>query len=101
MRINDILLNVFSFWIWGRLREIRYNSIEGQILGEVVNVINGFPNFKEEIKNKLNIEGALQFIKVIFNETLDSLLKYQNYLNEDIDTYINKLVHYTFINGLD
>ena len=78
-----------------------YNSIEGQILGEVVEVINGFPNFKEEIKNKLNIEGAREFIKVIFNETLDSLLKYQNDLSEDIDTYINKLIHYTFINGLD
>jgi len=78
-----------------------YNSIEGQILGEVVEVINGFPNFKEEIKNKLNIEGALEFIELIFNETLDSLLKYQNDLNEDFDMYINQLIHYTFINGFD
>ena len=78
-----------------------YNLIEQQILGEVVSVIDSFPDFKEEIKNQLNIEGALEFIELIFNETLDSLLKYQNDLNEDFDMYINQLIHYTFINGFD
>ena len=78
-----------------------YNLIEEKILEDIQNIVDTFPDIKEIIKEKLDIENTLEYIKSILEETKDLLLKYKNDLNEDYDSYINKLMHYTYINGLD
>ena len=78
-----------------------YNLIEEKILGKILTIIDTFPDFQKVIKEKLLIENTLEYIKFIFEKTRDSLLKYQEDLNDDYDSYINKLIHYTYINGLD
>ena len=66
-----------------------YNIIENKILQKIVIITNNFPDFSEIIKAKL-----IEKIHYL-------LLKYENDLNNDYDSYINKLIHYTYINGLE
>ena len=61
-----------------------YNLIEEQLLGEIISVTDTFPDFKQIIKEKLEIENSLEFIKSIYEETKDLLLKYQDDLNDVI-----------------
>jgi len=78
----------------------KYNLIEKQILIGIINITDNFPDFSKIAKEKLNIEGILEYIKLIKEELKITLLKYEKDLNDDYDTYINKLIHFTYINGL-
>ena len=81
--------------------KLQYNIIENKILEKVLNITNNFPDFSIIIKEKLAIYDILELIKLTIEYLQNSLLKYQNDLNNDYDSYINKLIHYTYINGLN
>ena len=106
-KVSDIPFNeLYSFLkdvLEPPILEIKreYNIIEEEILGEIQPIFETFPSLKDVIKGKLEIENIVEYIKFIFEKMKDSLLKYQVDLNEDYDSYINKLIHYTYINGLD
>ena len=79
----------------------QYNSIEEKILEKLLNIINNFPDFNKIIKENLAIYDIFDSIKILAETIEELLLKYQDDLNDDYDTYINKLIHYTYINELD
>ena len=81
--------------------KIQYNSIEEKILEKVLNIVKSFPDFYEIIKEKLALYDIFDSINLLAENIQVLLLKYQDDLNDDYDTYINKLIHYTYINGLD
>ena len=78
----------------------KYNLIEKQILIGIINITDNFPDFSKITKEKLNIEDILEYIKLIIEELKITLLKYENDLNDDYDSCVNKLIHFTYINGL-
>ena len=80
--------------------KIKYNLIEEQILEKVLVITNNIPDYREAFKETLQIEDIFSSIEYIISEIKDSLLKYQDALYEDYNSYINKLIHYTYINGL-
>ena len=79
----------------------QYNLIEEGILGQILVITDNFPDVRQTIKEKLAIEDILEYIKLMSVEIKDLFLKYHNDLNDDFDSYINKLIHYTYINGLN
>ena len=81
--------------------KVQYYSIEEKILEKVLKIINSFPDFNKIIKENLAIYDIFESISLLSEKIPDLLLKYQDELNDDYDTYINKLIHYTYINGLD
>ena len=79
----------------------KYNTIEETLLNEIIKIINGFPDYFLIIKNKLNLESIDEKIKLISNEIGKIFIEYKDILFEDINSYINKLVHYSYIKGLN
>ena len=77
-----------------------YNIIEVKILEKIINITDNFPDFSLIIKEKLRIYDILELISELIEQLRYLLLKYENDLNTDYDNYINKLIHYTYINGL-
>ena len=78
----------------------QYNLIEQDILGQILMITDNFPDFRQIIKEKLAIEDILEYIKYMSEEIKEILLQYHSDLNDEYDSYINKLIHYTYINGL-
>jgi len=78
----------------------QYNSIEERLLNEIIKIINNFPDFLPIIKEKLYLELILNNASITNEYIKELFIKYKDILNEDFLSYINKLVHYTYINGL-
>ena len=78
----------------------QYNLIEEDILGKILIITENFPDFRQIIKEKLAIEDILEYIKFISEKIKEILLQYHSHLNDEYDSYINKLIHYTYISGL-
>jgi len=78
----------------------QYNLFEEDILGKILIITENFPDFRQIIKEKLAIEDLLEYFKFISEEIKEILLQYHSYLNDEYDSYINKLIHYTYISGL-
>ena len=97
--LDDFITNILS----PPISEIKaqYYSIEEKILEKVLKIVNSFPDFNKIIKENLAIYDIFESISLLSEKIPDLLLKYQDDLNDDYDTYINKLIHYTYINGLD
>ena len=104
-KVSDIPFNqLYSFLkdvLEPPILEIKkeYESIEEYILENLQNVINTSPDFKEIIKEKLDIQNTLDYIKLITENIKNLLLQYYFDIDDDYDTYINQLIHYTYING--
>ena len=98
-QLNSFIKNVLE----PPLQEIKnhYNLIEEKILEKVLNITKEFPDFSEIIKEKIAIYDIIELIKVLIEKMKYLLLNYQKELNDDYYSYINKLIHYTYINGLD
>jgi len=79
----------------------KYNTIEETLLNEIMKIVNGFPDYFSIIKRKLNLELINDQINLIINEIDKIFIEYKKVLFEDTDSYINKLVHYTYIKGLN
>ena len=79
----------------------KYNTIEETLLNEIIKIVNGFPDYFSIIKSKLNLELINDQINLTSNEIDKIFIEYKNILFEDTDSYINKLVHYSYIKGLN
>ena len=62
-----------------------------------MSIIESFPDYLRIIKNKFNLYNN---ISLFFYYTIEFLINYTEILDKDLKSYINKLVHYIFINGL-
>ena len=77
----------------------KYNSIEEQLLNRIQTLAEEFPDCYSEIKNNL-LGNKIESIDLLTNEINSTLIEYQNDLINDIKSYINKLIHFTYIDGL-
>ena len=77
-----------------------YNKIEENLLNEIIKIIENFPDYYSIIKNEFDFESKINNITNYFELTNAIFLEYINILNKDLESYINKLIHYTFIDGL-
>jgi len=78
----------------------QYNSIEERLLNELLNIITKFPDNLQIVKDRLDLEFILNYISTSNEYIKDILIEYKDILNEDFLSYINKLIHFTYINGL-
>ena len=78
----------------------QYNLIENEILGTISDSVENFPDYISIIKNMLYINEIFNHIASLYDIIKDLLIKYGDDLDNDINTYINKLIHFTYINGL-
>ena len=78
---------------------IKYNSIEEELLNRTQALANQFPDCYSEIKEKL-LKTKLEIIDNSTDEINLTLFEYQDILVNDIKSYLNKLIHFTYIDGL-
>ena len=78
----------------------KYNIIEEALINEIIKIIDGFPDYFSLIKTKLNLESINEKINLISNEFDKIFNEYKDILFEDINSYINKIVHYSYIKGI-
>ena len=77
----------------------KYNNIEEELLNRTKAIAEDFPDCYSEIKTNL-LGTKINFTEHYINQINFNLYNYQNILTNDIETYINKLIHFTYINGL-
>ena len=78
----------------------QYNTIEERLLNELIRIINEFPDFFEVLRNKLKLHMIHKNISSYIEEVNELFSNYSNILIKEYQSYINKLIHYTYINGL-
>ena len=106
LNISDKPFNILYEFIHNNLEpplvliQEQYNSIEERLLKELFNIIDNFPNYYLVVKDLLDLEGMNENITPYINCVNSTLLNYSEILDYDIKTYINKLMHYSYINGL-
>ena len=96
--INNFINNILE----PPLLEIknRYDIIEKTILDEMADSINNFPDYITILEGMLQINNIFNYIESIYNIIKDLLINYGNEFDIDSTSYINKLIHFTYINGL-
>ena len=105
LNISDEPFNILYEFIHNHLEpplvEIKnqYNSIEKRLLDELINILNSFPNYYLRVQEILDLVGMNQNLTFINNNTNNTFFEYIEILDADIKSYINKLIHYTYING--
>ena len=77
-----------------------YNNIEDKLLNKIFNITNSFPDYYSIVKERLNLEFIYENITSYFNIVKSEFEEYEKILTNDFKSYVNKLIHYTFINGL-
>ena len=82
------------------LIKTEYNTIEDRLLKELIEIINSFPNFYLQLKDTLDLEMMNKNITPFIVYSNNTIFDYIEILENDIKSYINKLIHYTYINGL-
>ena len=69
-------------------------------MDKVFNITNSFPDYYSIVKERLNLEFIYENITSYFNIVKNEFEEYEKNLTNDFKSYVNKLIHYTFINGL-
>ena len=77
----------------------QYNSIEERLLAEIEKIVNTFPDNYLFVREKLGLELIHDNISFIIENLRELFKEYNTILYEDLMSYLNKLVHYTYING--
>ena len=98
----EIINNFISNILEPPLLEIknRYDIIEKTILDEMADSINNFPDYITILEGMLQINNIFNYIESIYDIIKDLLINYGNEFDIDSTSYINKLIHFTYINGL-
>ena len=78
-----------------------YNIIEDNLLNKTIGLIRDFPDYYSKIKQGLNLESLIDNITIYYNYTKELLMNYTDVLDQDLQLYIKKLIHFTFIDGLN
>ena len=106
LKISEKPFNILYYFIHNNLEppllliKEQYNSIEERLLNEIIKIINNFPDVLPIIEDKLNLELILNNISITNEYIKELFIEYKDILNEDFLSYINKLIHFTYINGL-
>ena len=106
LKISEKPFNILYYFIRNDLEppltliKEQYNSIEERLLNELIKIITNFPDNLQIVKEKLGLEYILNYISTSNEYLKDIFIEYKDILNEDFLSYINKLVHFTYINGL-
>jgi len=106
-KITDEPFNILNKFIKENLEspllliKNKYNTIEEALLNKILKIVNEFPDFFSIIKSKLNLESINDEINLISKKIDNIFIEYKDILFDDINSYINKLVHYTYIKGLN
>ena len=104
--ISDNPFNKLSIFIFDyiqpplKLIKDQYNEIEKKLLDKIFNITSTFPDYYSIIKDKLNLEFIYGNISSFFEIVKNEFYEYAEILTEDFNSYLNKLIHYTLINGL-
>ena len=77
----------------------QYNTIEVRLLEEITKIVKTFPDNYLFVREKLGFELIIDNITLIIENVTELFEEYNNILIDDLISYINKLIHYTFING--
>ena len=77
----------------------KYNSIEEDLINQIKNIAENFPDCYSEVKNNL-LGNKIDLIDFDTDAITSTLFNYENDLVEDIESYLNKLIHYIYIDGL-
>ena len=77
----------------------KYNFIEEELLNRVQTLAEQFPDCYSEVKENL-LGTKIETIDGLEYQINPSLFDYQNILINETKDYINKLIHYIYINGL-
>ena len=77
----------------------KYNYIEEQILEVITSISDNFPDCYSIVRDNF-INNRIEDIYNYITEINETILEYKDLLNEDIESYINKLSYHSFINGL-
>ena len=78
----------------------KYNSIEEDLINRTREIVENFPDCFSLVKENL-IGNKTEMIDNFTNQINLTLLEYKNLFNEDIERYINKLIHFIYIDGLN
>ena len=106
LNISDKPFNILYEFIHNHLEpplvaiKEQYNSIEERLLNELINILNSFPNYYLRVQEILDLQGMNQNLTLLNSYVNDTIFDYIELLDQDIKSYINKLIHYTYINGL-
>ena len=106
LNISDEPFNILTEFIEGNLEpplnliKEQYRTIEERLLNETFAIIDRFPNYYLTVKEKLDLEMMNENITPYINYANETIYDYIEILDKDIKSYINKLIHYTYISGL-
>ena len=78
----------------------KYNEIENILIDKILNITHSFPDFYLIVKDKLQLESIHENISLYLDALISIFDEYKDFFNIEFKDYINKLVHYTYINGL-
>ena len=78
----------------------KYGTIEKKLLDEIFAIIDNFPNYYLQVKENLDLEMMNENITPYINYTNEIIINYIEILDQNIRSYINKIIHYTYISGL-
>ena len=78
----------------------KYNEIESLLIDKILNITHSFPDFYLIVKDKLQLENIHKNISLNLDTLISIFDEYKDFFNIEFKDYINKLVHFTFINGL-
>ena len=77
----------------------KYNEIEQKLLSEIKIIADNFPDCYSTVKENI-ILSRIEKVEMYLNDINLTLIKFKEEMIEDIGSYINKLIHYSYINGL-
>ena len=106
LNISEKPFNILTEFIEGYLEpplsliKEKYATIEERLLNEIFAVIDKFPNYYLVVKEKLDLEILNENITPYSSYANETIFEYIEILDKNIVSYINKLLHYTYIYGL-
>ena len=79
----------------------QYDLVEKLIFDTISDSVDNFPDYTGVLKDILGVENIFNYINELYYIIKDLLVNYGNDLDINTIEYINKLIHFTYINGLN
>ena len=97
---------VLNIFIYGELEPLlslilnKYDFIEKELLKKIQNITQEFPDCVSEVKKNL-LGTKIETIEDSTNGINPNIFDYENILIDDTESYLNKLIHFIYIEGLN